>query len=75
MTALESPRVTISHVYTLDMSKIMVRIDGSQEPIAFIAKEAKYDQDSGELLIYNFKDQIIGRFNKHKIVGWWLEKD
>jgi hypothetical protein len=56
------------------MGKIMVRIDGNSEPLSFVAKRIEEDKDTGELVLYDFSDKVIGKFNKHKVVGWWTEK-
>ena len=75
-TAVQVPHILVSQVYSLDMSKVIVRVDGSTEPIVFnAAKEARDDKDTGELVILDHKDRVIARFNKAKIVGWWTEKD
>jgi hypothetical protein len=71
----ESQTLTIQRVYSLDMGKVKIRVKGTTEPLVINAKKIEENEDTHELLIYDYKDKVIGKFNQQEVVGWWVERD
>ena len=67
--------VTVQTVYSLPMGKITIHLKGHKDAVVLNGKKIEENEDKDQLLVYNYQDKVIGKFNKQEVAGWSIDKD
>jgi hypothetical protein len=74
-TETDLPCMNVVSVYSVPMSKITIHLKGAKAPITLNAKKVEHKKDENELVVYDYSDKIIARFDKAEVAGWSLDRD
>jgi hypothetical protein len=57
------------------MATLVVKLKGAPEFIRILAANVEDDQAAGELRVKNSNGEIIARFSRKEVSGWWFEQE